>query len=187
MEPLRALLLLAAAADIKIQGVWLASEDNGLADALSRFNAASITNWCPHWQGSLLIRRPVFRRNQTRHRQNTPDFSGTAWIPPPVRAINRQSSPTKHSAPLTAMLLGPLRKLYWASGLLPEHSAPPLFKIWEESSQIQFKYISRRSDPTIPTRLSTPTSLKASISNASSRELGMSFPQPQKEPVIRSR
>ena len=137
MEPLRALLLLAATADIEIQGVWLASKDNGLADALSRFNATSITNWCPHWQDSVLIRLPIFRRNQVRHRQNTPDSFGTAWILPPARAINRQSSPTKHSAPLTAMLLGPLQKLYWASGLLPAHSAPPLFKIWEESSQIR--------------------------------------------------
>jgi hypothetical protein len=123
MEPLRALLLLAAAADIELQGVWLASKDNGLADALSRFNAASITNWRPHWQDSVLIHLPIFRRNQIRYRQSTPDSFGTAWILLPARAINRQSSPTKHSAPLTAMLLGPLRKLYWASGLLPTHSA----------------------------------------------------------------
>lgn len=186
MEPLRALLLLAAAEDIELKGVWLPSEENGLADALSRFNGAPITNWCPHWQDSALIRLPIFKRNPTRHRQNTPDSYGTAWILPPARAINRQSSPTKHSAPLTAMLLGPLRKLYLASGLLPVHSAPPLFKIWEESSQIRFKYISRHSDPFIPTRLSTPTSSIAYISNASSKERGMSSHHPRKEFAIRS-
>jgi hypothetical protein len=178
MEPLRALLLLAAAADIELKGVWLASKDNGLADALSRFNADSITNWCPHWQDSALIRLPIFRRSPTRHRQNTPDSSGTAWILPPARAINRQSSPTKHSAPLTTMLLGPLQRLYLASGLLPEYSAPPLFKIWAESSQIRFKYISQRSDPTIPTISSNPTSLIAHTSNVSSKGLGMSSLQP---------
>jgi hypothetical protein len=186
MEPLRALLLLAAAADIKLQGVWLASKDNGFADALSRFNATSITNSCPHWQDSPLIRLPIFRRNQTRHRQNTPDSSGTAWIPPPARPINRQSSPTKHSAPLTAMLLGPLRKLYWASGLLPAHSAPLLFKIWEESSQIQFKYISQRSDPTIRTIPSTLTSLTAFTLNASSKGQGTSSLHPPKGHVTQS-
>ena len=186
MEPLRAILLVAAAADIELRGVWLASKDNGLADALSRFHAVSITNWCPHWQDSVLIRLPIFRRNHTRHRQNKPDSSGTAWILPHARAINRQSSPTKHSAPLTAMLLGPLRKLYWASGLLPAHSAPPLFKIWEESSQIRFKYISRRSDPTIPIMPSTPTSSIAYISNASSKGLGMSSLPPRKEPATQS-
>jgi hypothetical protein len=44
MEPLRAFLLLAAATNIELQAVWLASKDNGLANALSRFNDASITN-----------------------------------------------------------------------------------------------------------------------------------------------
>jgi hypothetical protein len=178
MEPLRALLLLAATADIELKGVWLSSMDNGLADALSRFNADSITNRCPHWQDSALIRLPIFRRSQIRHRQNTPDSCGTAWILPPARAINRQSSPTKHSAPLTTMLLGPLQRLYLASGLLPEHSAPPLFKIWAESSQIRFKYISQRSDPIIPTVSSIPTSLIAYTSNVSSKGLEMSFRQP---------
>ena len=186
MEPLRALLLLAATADIELQGVWLASKDNGLADALSRFNATSITNWCPHWQDSVLIRLPIFRRNQVRHRQNTPDSFGTAWILPPARAINRQSSPTKHSAPLTAMLLGPLQKLYWASGLLPAYSAPPLFKIWEESSQIRFKYISQRCDPTIPIMPSTPTSSIACTLNALSKGLGMSSLLPQRELATQS-
>jgi hypothetical protein len=119
MEPLRAILLLAAAADIELHGVWLASKDNGLSDALSCFNAASITNRCQHWQDSILIHLPIFRRNQVRHRQNTSDSFGTAWILPPASATDRQSNPTKHSAPLTAMLLGPLQKLYWASGLLP--------------------------------------------------------------------
>ena len=144
------------------------------------------TNRCPHWQDSVLIRLPIFRRNQVRHRQNTPDSFGTAWILPPARAINRQSSPTKHSAPLTAMLLGPLQKLYWASGLLPAHSAPPLFKIWEESSQIRFKYISQRCDPTIPIMPSTPTSSIAYISNALSKGLGMCSLPPQKELVTQS-
>jgi hypothetical protein len=77
IEPLRAFLLLTAAADIELQGIWLASEDNGLADTLLRFNAASIINWCSHWQDSALIRLPIFKQNQSRHRQNTPDFSET--------------------------------------------------------------------------------------------------------------
>jgi hypothetical protein len=46
MEPLRALLLLVAAADIELQAVWLASKDNGLlANALSR-NQASLLLRC---------------------------------------------------------------------------------------------------------------------------------------------
>jgi ribonuclease HI len=48
--PLRRILLLAAAHDIYIDAHWLSSEDNGLADALSRSNFAAIANLCPHWQ-----------------------------------------------------------------------------------------------------------------------------------------
>jgi hypothetical protein len=186
MEPFRALLLLAAAADIELQGVWLVSEDNGLADALSRFNVISITNWCLYWQDSALIRFPIFKRNQSRHRQNTPDSSGTAWILSSAKAINRQSSPTKHSAPLTAILFNPLRKLYWASGLLPAHSVFSLFKIWEESGQIRFKYISQRSDLTILIKFLTLPSSTAYISNALSKGLGMSSFRPRKELAIQS-
>jgi hypothetical protein len=48
--PLRRILLLAAAHDIYIDAHWLSSEDNGLADALSRTNFAAVANFCPHWQ-----------------------------------------------------------------------------------------------------------------------------------------
>ena len=47
-KPLRKLLLLAAQNDIIIEACWIKSADNGLADALSRKNYASITNICPH-------------------------------------------------------------------------------------------------------------------------------------------
>jgi hypothetical protein len=131
-----------------------------------------------------LIRLSIFKRNQSRYRQNTPDFSGTAWILPPARVINRQSNPTKHSAPLTAMLLGPLRKLYWVNGLLPVHSVFLLFKIWKKSGQIRFKYISQRSDPIIPIKLLIPTSSTAYISNALLKGLGMFSLRPRKKFAI---
>ena len=56
MEVLPVLLLLAAAADIKLHAVRLASKDNGLADA-------SITD-------SVLTCLPIFKLNQVRHRHN---------------------------------------------------------------------------------------------------------------------
>ena len=49
-EPLRRCLRLAAAADITIDPAWLKSEDNALADALSRHDEAVIANVCTHWQ-----------------------------------------------------------------------------------------------------------------------------------------
>jgi hypothetical protein len=51
-EPLRKILLLAAANDITIEAVRIRGEDNGLADALSRDLQDKIANWCPHWQKS---------------------------------------------------------------------------------------------------------------------------------------
>lgn len=52
-KPLRKILLLAAQNDISIEARWIRSSDNGLADALSRSNFASIANLCPHWQPPL--------------------------------------------------------------------------------------------------------------------------------------
>ena len=52
-KPLRQLLLLAAQHDIIIEARWIKSEDNGLADALSRKNYPLIANLCPHWQAPL--------------------------------------------------------------------------------------------------------------------------------------
>ena len=60
--PLRAILLLCAAEDILIEPIWLESERNGLADALSRLSRFDITNYCPHWQNpleSMLLRLPL--------------------------------------------------------------------------------------------------------------------------------
>ena len=49
-EPLRTIFLLAAEKDIILEPRWLQSEENALADALSRFNTNAIANICPHWQ-----------------------------------------------------------------------------------------------------------------------------------------
>lgn len=48
--PLRKILLLAAEHDIKILPRWISSQQNGLADALSRFSIQTVANLCPHWQ-----------------------------------------------------------------------------------------------------------------------------------------
>lgn len=47
-KPLRKILLLAAQNDIVIEARWIKSEDNGLADALSRGNSALIADLYPH-------------------------------------------------------------------------------------------------------------------------------------------
>ena len=46
---LRDILCIAAQNDILIEPKWLSSEENALADALSRSNKAQIANICPHW------------------------------------------------------------------------------------------------------------------------------------------
>jgi hypothetical protein len=48
--PLREVLLRAAQMDIRVEPRRVIGEDNGLADALSRFLQHKISNWCPHWQ-----------------------------------------------------------------------------------------------------------------------------------------
>lgn len=47
---LRKILLRAAKHDIRIIPKWIPSQQNGLADALSRFDTKTIANLCPHWQ-----------------------------------------------------------------------------------------------------------------------------------------
>ena len=57
---LREIMLLAAKNDIKLTPRWITSEENGLADALSRFNKQTVANLCPHWQDpwtSILLRQ----------------------------------------------------------------------------------------------------------------------------------
>lgn len=49
-SPLRKILLLAAEHDIKTIPRWIPSQQNGLADALSRFDESTVANLCPHWQ-----------------------------------------------------------------------------------------------------------------------------------------
>lgn len=49
--PIRDIRLLANARDIIIEPRWLSSQDNGLADALFRFNWKLIANLVPSWQG----------------------------------------------------------------------------------------------------------------------------------------
>lgn len=59
-KPLREILLLAAEHDINITPRWITSQQNGLADALSRFNVQTVANLCPHWQNpwnSMLLPR----------------------------------------------------------------------------------------------------------------------------------
>lgn len=59
-SPLRRILLLAAEYDIKITPRWIPSQQNGLADALSRFGEYTVANLCPHWQApwsSMLLPR----------------------------------------------------------------------------------------------------------------------------------
>lgn len=51
---------------------------NMLRYSTTTHSAASIINWCPHWQDSALIHLPIFKRNQVRHRENSPSSSGTA-------------------------------------------------------------------------------------------------------------
>lgn len=50
MDSLRQSLLLAAAMDIVLAGVWISTKDNGLADAISRFDWRAVANLCPNWQ-----------------------------------------------------------------------------------------------------------------------------------------
>src|SRR5437016_3747118 len=65
---------------------------NRLSFSTTTHNAASITNWCPHWQDSALIRLHIFKRNQVRHCKNSPGSSGTAWILPLARAVKSYES-----------------------------------------------------------------------------------------------
>jgi len=48
--PLRQILCIAAQHDIIVEPRWLSSEDNLLADALSRHDSTTVANLCPHWQ-----------------------------------------------------------------------------------------------------------------------------------------
>lgn len=65
--PLRELLLLASKYDIVIEARWIRSEDNGLADALSRFDDRKVANLCPHWQSpftSMIRPQPIYNQYQ---------------------------------------------------------------------------------------------------------------------------
>jgi hypothetical protein len=52
--PLREILQLAAAYDITLYAEWVSSAENGLADALSRFDRDRVLLLCPHWDTSDL-------------------------------------------------------------------------------------------------------------------------------------
>ena len=54
--PLRETMLIAARYDILIDARWIESEQNGLADGLSRRNFKQIANLCPHWQDPWKLR-----------------------------------------------------------------------------------------------------------------------------------
>jgi ribonuclease HI len=54
-ESLRKILLAAIAHDITLSAKWIPGDSNGLADALSRFQAAAIHQFCPHWALDLLL------------------------------------------------------------------------------------------------------------------------------------
>ena len=67
--PLRELLLLASKYDIVIEACWIRSEDNGLADALSRFDDRKVANLCPYWQSpfsSMIRPQPIYNQYQVR-------------------------------------------------------------------------------------------------------------------------
>ena len=48
-ESLRKIMLVAIAHDITISAKWIPGDSNGLADALSRFQAAATHQFCPYW------------------------------------------------------------------------------------------------------------------------------------------
>jgi len=52
--PLREILQLAAVHDITLSAEWISSAENGLADALSRFDRNRVLSLCPHWDVSYL-------------------------------------------------------------------------------------------------------------------------------------
>lgn len=52
--PLREIFQLAAVSDITLHAKWISSADNGLADALSRFDRLRVSSLCPHWDTSDL-------------------------------------------------------------------------------------------------------------------------------------
>ena len=65
--PLRELLLLASKYDIVIEARWIKSEENGLADALSRFDEKKVANLCPYWQhpfSSMIHPQPIYNQYQ---------------------------------------------------------------------------------------------------------------------------
>lgn len=51
MDSLRQSSLLAAAMDIILVGIWISTKDNGLADAISRFDWRLVANLCLNWDG----------------------------------------------------------------------------------------------------------------------------------------
>ena len=56
--PLKQLLLLAAARDMDLYPTWLSSEDNALADALSRLDLPRIADICPQLSSLSVSNRP---------------------------------------------------------------------------------------------------------------------------------
>lgn len=59
--PLREVLLFAAAVNISLQPQWIPTQENKLADALSRLDDISVANLCPHWQShfsTMLLQPP---------------------------------------------------------------------------------------------------------------------------------
>jgi hypothetical protein len=136
MEPLRELLVLAAALDIDVSATWISTNDNTLADALSRFQAAIITDLCPHWQNTALLQNPGFKKQRTRQHQSTPASCGTVLSLAPAGAINLRSPRTKISATLPASAPGQPRPVSWVNGSQHAHTAPPSLT-WVNSRQIQ--------------------------------------------------
>ncbi len=65
--PLRELLLLASKYDIVIEARWIKSEENGSADALSRFDERKVASLCPYWQrpfSSMILPQPIYNQYQ---------------------------------------------------------------------------------------------------------------------------
>ncbi|KAH0603252.1 uncharacterized protein H6S33_008256 [Morchella sextelata] len=76
MDVLRRCLLMAATLDIDLSPVWIPSNENSLADALSRYQMSRITDLCPQLNTLTLPRShaPTTRRNYASARQRYLDF-----------------------------------------------------------------------------------------------------------------
>jgi len=135
INPLQLILLTAALHDIEINACWLSSEENWIADALSRFNLARLANF----QLDKLFNLP---RRQSGSpisllKQKLLNFYGSSAEarPTPLSTLAYQHLKSKNlvdgnQTPSTDILPHPLRKNFSSQPTanftwLPRHSNPP--------------------------------------------------------------